>query len=66
MRRNIPCYPIFQDQNIDLYKKYEAVAGKLSNITLVGRLAEYRYYDMDDIVERALDVFKEKFSNNAA
>ncbi len=65
MKKNIPCYPIFQDQNIDLYKKYEAVSEKLSNITLVGRLAEYRYYDMDDIVERALDVFREKFADTA-
>jgi UDP-galactopyranose mutase len=29
----------------------------MSNLLLVGRLAEYRYYDMDDMVERALEVF---------
>jgi UDP-galactopyranose mutase len=33
---------------------------KFENIVLVGRLAEYKYYDMDDIVKRALEVFKEK------
>jgi UDP-galactopyranose mutase len=57
-----PCYPVFQDQNIALYKQYAEAVGAFSAITLVGRLAEYRYYDMDDIVARALQVFKEKFS----
>ena len=32
-------------------------AKKYSQLLLVGRLAEYRYYDMDDIVERALSVY---------
>ncbi len=60
--RNVPCYPIFQDENVELFKKYESHASKIPRLTLAGRLAEYRYYDMDDIVEQALAVFKEKFN----
>ncbi len=34
-------------------------AKEIENLILIGRLAEYRYYDMDDIVERALELFEE-------
>ena len=37
--------------------KYSAELAKFKNITAVGRLAEYRYYDIDDIVKHALEVF---------
>jgi UDP-galactopyranose mutase len=43
-----------------LYLKYREEADKFKNLLLVGRLAEYRYYDMDDVVKRALDVFEER------
>ncbi len=57
-----PSYPIFQEANTALYERYRNMAEKFPALTLVGRLAEYRYYDMDDIVARALEVFERKFA----
>lgn len=57
--KNIPYYPIFTDENKQKLDRYQAFAEKFENIRLVGRLAENRYYDMDDIVARALQVFDE-------
>ena len=57
---DIPYYPVFTMKNQDLYYKYRELSEKFENLILVGRLAEYRYYDMDDIVKRALEVFEEK------
>ena len=58
--KDIPYYPVFTEENRELYYKYEELAEKFENLILVGRLAEYRYYDMDDVVKRALEVFEEK------
>ncbi|MGC8678102.1 MAG: UDP-galactopyranose mutase [Hydrogenobaculum sp.] len=58
--KNIPYYPVFTKQNQELYNKYKEESEKFKNLILVGRLAEYRYYDMDDAVKRALDVFEER------
>ena len=54
---NTPYYPIFTEENQAMYGRYVEEAKKYSQLLLVGRLAEYRYYDMDDIVERALSVY---------
>ena len=56
---DIPYYPVFTKENRELYNKYKKEVQQLENIILVGRLAEYKYYDMDDIVKRALEVFGE-------
>jgi len=56
---NEPYYPIFTDTARAAYEKYSAELARFKNITAVGRLAEYRYYDIDDIVKRALEVFAE-------
>ena len=58
--KDIPYYPVFTEENRGLYYKYKELADKFENLILVGRLAEYRYYDMDDVVKRALEVFEEK------
>jgi len=42
--------------------KYKELAKKFDNLILVGRLAEYRYYDMDDAVKGAIEVFEEGIS----
>ena len=55
--QNTPYYPIFTDENKNRYEQYAAAISEINNLTAVGRLAEYRYYDMDDIIRRALDVF---------
>jgi UDP-galactopyranose mutase len=49
-----PYYPVPRPENEALFKKYEALAGKESNVTFVGRLAQYRYYNMDQCVGAAL------------
>jgi len=57
---DIPYYPVFTKENQELYNKYREEAEKFDNLILLGRLAEYRYYDMDDAIKRALEVFEER------
>ena len=45
-------------ENAELYKRYEADAEQLPNVTFVGRLATYKYYNMDQVVGQALTAFK--------
>jgi UDP-galactopyranose mutase len=49
-----PYYPIPRPDNEALFKRYAALAGGESNVHFVGRLAEYRYYNMDQVVAAAL------------
>lgn len=58
--KNDPYYPIPTPENQKLYKKYKKLAEKHKNLTLLGRLAEYRYYNMDEVVKKALKIFKEE------
>jgi UDP-galactopyranose mutase len=53
-----PYYPIPRPENQELYKQYEALADATDNVTFVGRLATYRYYNMDQIVGQALATFR--------
>ncbi|KAG4097280.1 UDP-galactopyranose mutase [Neocallimastix lanati (nom. inval.)] len=48
-------YPINDEKNNNLYKKYKELADKEKNVIFGGRLAEYKYYDMKDIID---SVFK--------
>jgi len=57
---DIPYYPVFTQENREKYKLYKEFAKEFKNLILLGRLADYRYYDMDDIVKKALDTFEEK------
>jgi UDP-galactopyranose mutase len=54
-RGNIPYYPVVNPQNSVLYEKYRALAGSFQNLYLCGRLAEYKYYNMDAAVEAAIN-----------
>ena len=56
---NIPYYPFFDGKNEEIYLKYKREASLIKNLFLVGRLAEYKYFNMDDAVLRALEVFEE-------
>jgi len=58
--KDIPYYPVLTKANLEKYNAYKELAKKFNNLVLVGRLAEYKYYDMDDIIKRALEVFEEK------
>ena len=53
-----PYYPIPRPENQALYKRYEALADSTPGVTFVGRLATYRYYNMDQIVGQALATFR--------
>ena len=59
---NEPYYPINSKDSSELLRKYLEEAAKLNNTTFVGRLADYRYYNMDQVVARALDVFDKQIS----
>ena len=53
-----PYYPIPKAENQALYKKYEALAMATPNVWFVGRLATYRYYNMDQVTGQALATFR--------
>ena len=53
-----PYYPIPRPENQELFKRYEALADATPGVTFVGRLATYRYYNMDQIVGQALATFR--------
>jgi UDP-galactopyranose mutase len=52
-----PYYPIPTDATRALYRKYEALAATLPDVTFVGRLARYQYLNMDQVVGQALSTF---------
>lgn len=49
-----PYYPIPRPENTELYRRYAALAEETQGVVFVGRLATYRYYDMDQVVGQAL------------
>ncbi len=51
-----PYYPVNDVRNNALSEKYKELAAKETNVIFGGRLAEYKYYDMDKVIERALEV----------
>ena len=53
-----PYYPIPRPENEILFKKYQEMADSITNVTFVGRLAQYRYYNMDQVVAAALETSK--------
>lgn len=53
-----PYYPVPREENALLYKRYEALAREEPNVWFVGRLATYRYYNMDQVVGQALATFR--------
>lgn len=57
-RGNEPYYPIINDANSELYRKYLDKAKSIKNLFVCGRLADYKYYNMDNAIARAFDVYK--------
>ncbi len=53
-----PYYPVPRPENAELYKKYQQLASSMKNTYFVGRLATYKYYNMDQVVAQALTTFK--------
>lgn len=56
-----PYYPINDQRNNELYAKYRALAEQKSNIIFGGRLAQYKYFDMHNIIAEALDCVEKHF-----
>ena len=57
-----PYYPINDEQNNKLFAGYQELAAKERNVLFGGRLGQYRYYDMDKVVEVALDMAKKEMN----
>lgn len=54
-----PYYPVPRPENAELYKKYKELADSTPGVYFVGRLATYKYYNMDQCVAQALTIFKQ-------
>ncbi|HKP92117.1 MAG TPA: UDP-galactopyranose mutase [Thermoleophilaceae bacterium] len=61
-----PYYPIPNDETRALYKRYEALAAELPDVTFVGRLARYQYLNMDQVVGQALSTAEKLLAAAAA
>lgn len=57
-----PYYPVNDEKNGTLYKKYKELADKEKNIIFGGRLGEYKYYDMDAVIASVLERAEEEFA----
>jgi UDP-galactopyranose mutase len=53
-------YPVNNEKNQKLYEQYAELAKQEKNVIFGGRLAEYKYYDMDDVIKSALELCKRK------
>ncbi len=56
-----PYYPVNDEKNSKLYAEYKKLADAEKNVVFGGRLAEYKYYDMDQVVAEAWDISKRTF-----
>lgn len=54
-----PYYPVNNERNDELYKKYQNLAAKEEKVVFGGRLGQYKYYDMDKVIAAALDMCDE-------
>jgi UDP-galactopyranose mutase len=53
-----PYYPVPRPENAEIYKKYQNLAATITDTYFVGRLATYKYYNMDQVVAQSLTMFK--------
>jgi UDP-galactopyranose mutase len=58
MAEGDPYYPVPRPENMDLYKQYQALAEQTPGVWFVGRLATYKYYNMDQVTAQALTIYK--------
>lgn len=52
-----PYYPVLTDESLEMYSKYKSYSDSFKNLTLGGRLAEFKYYNMDQVILRALEIY---------
>lgn len=62
---NIPCYPVVTEESLAVYEQYLKEASAYPALFLCGRLAEFRYYNMDVCIEHALTYFEDVKSSLA-
>ena len=55
-------YPIPCNENMEVYNKYKSKADKLKSVIFCGRLADYKYYNMDQVTARALSIFEKNIT----
>lgn len=55
-------YPVNNDKNQKLYEQYKELAAKETNVIFGGRLGEYKYYDMDKVIESALNLAEKELN----
>jgi UDP-galactopyranose mutase len=53
-----PYYPVPRPENAELYKRYQLLANSLPNVFFTGRLATYKYYNMDQVIAQSLTLYK--------
>lgn len=58
-----PYYPVNNEKNNNLYAEYKKLADNTPDVIFGGRLGNYKYYDMDKVIEAALNCVKEEFGN---
>jgi UDP-galactopyranose mutase len=59
-----PYYPVPRPENAALFQRYQSLADSLTNVSFVGRLATYRYYNMDQVVAQALATYERIAAQN--
>ncbi len=59
-----PYYPIPKEENHALFEKYKKESSKLKNVYFIGRLAHYKYYNMDEVVALSLELFETKIATS--
>ncbi len=57
-KANEPSYPVVNQENKDTYAKYAGLAAGIPNLFPCGRLGDYKYYNMDDVIARAFQVYE--------
>lgn len=60
-----PYYPVPRPENAEIYKKYQQLASATPNTFFVGRLATYKYYNMDQVVAQSLTLFKKLMNHQS-
>ena len=61
--RGDPYYPIPSEKNLSHYEKYRKEKRRLKSVFFLGRLAQYRYYNMDEVVDLSLKLFETKIAS---
>ena len=59
LAKNVPYYPIFNEINQQCFEQYKQMVHAFPNVITAGRLADYKYYNMDDAVDNALAIFNQ-------